>query len=72
MGCLFLLEALAGGEPGTYQLKAEVEVPGLGRDVVESRFVLVWRGLGNERMTSPYAYFFTMFLGGVLIFQTGG
>ena len=47
-------EDLSCVEAGTYRLKVEVEVPGVGKDVVESRFVLVWRTLGlSERMSSP-------------------
>jgi len=51
----FCWEGLACAEPGAYRLRFEVDLPGFGKDAVESRFVLVWRygGLGIESMSRP-------------------
>ena len=52
----FCWEDLSCGESGSYRLRVEVELPGISRDVVESRVVLVWGmgGLGvSDRLLSP-------------------
>ncbi|KAK0610775.1 hypothetical protein B0T14DRAFT_570707 [Immersiella caudata] len=54
----FCWEELSCVETGSYKLRVEVEVPGVGREVVESRVVLVWgmEGLGiSERLMCPSA-----------------
>ncbi|KAK5655549.1 hypothetical protein OQA88_5480 [Cercophora sp. LCS_1] len=52
----FCWEGLAVVDEGSYKLRFEVEVPGVGREVVQSRSVLVWRHGGIlERMGRPSA-----------------